>query len=78
MHNAILMRRSIALDNLSSTLPPIDQDQKVALLHAPFNGTTLFGGEMAKLQKVNTERASAFTVFLFQQLPLLSMLNDPT
>ena len=63
VHNYMMMRRSIALDNLTGTLPPIDEDQKVALLHAPFKGTTLFGGELAKLHKANTERASAFTVF---------------
>ena len=40
MHNDMLMRRSIALENLSRTIPPIDEDQKVALLHAPFKGTT--------------------------------------
>ena len=32
-------------------MPPIDEDQKVALLHATFKGTTLFRGELAKLQK---------------------------
>ena len=31
----------MALDNLSKTIPQIDSDQKVALLHAPFKGTTL-------------------------------------
>ena len=50
VHNKILLRRSIALDCLERTLPPIDEDQKLALLHAPFKGTTLFGGELAKLQ----------------------------
>ena len=42
VHNHILMPRSVALDNLSKTIPPIDPDQKVALLHTPFKGTTLF------------------------------------
>ena len=41
VHNNMLMRRSVALDNLSRTIPLIDSDQKVALLHAPFKGTTL-------------------------------------
>ena len=49
VHNKMLLRRSIALDCLRRTLPPIDDDQKLALLHAPFKGTTLFGGELAKL-----------------------------
>ena len=59
----MLLRRSIALDCLERTLPPIDEDQKLALLHAPFKGTTLFGGELAKLQEANTKRAATFTVF---------------
>ena len=49
VHNHMLMRRSVVLDNLSKTIPPIDPDQRVALLHAPFKGTTLFGGELAKV-----------------------------
>ena len=59
----MLLRRSIALDCLYRTLPPIDEDQKLALLHAPFKGTTLFGGELAKLQEANTKRAATFTMF---------------
>ena len=39
----------MALDNLSKTIPPIDSDQRVALLHAPYKGTTIFGGELAKI-----------------------------
>ena len=63
VHNKMLLRRSIALDCLERTLPPIDEDQKLALLHAPFKGTTLFGGELAKLQEANTKRTANFTVF---------------
>ena len=63
VHNKMLLRCSIALDCLDRTLPPIDEDQKLALLHAPFKGTTLFGGELAKLQEANTKRAATFTVF---------------
>ena len=62
-HNNMLMCRSVALDNLSRTIPPIDSDQ-VALLHAPFKGTTLFGGELAKLHRANKEHASSVTVYL--------------
>ena len=51
VHNKMLLRRSTALDCLRRTLPPIDEDQKLALLHAPFKGTTLFGGELTKLQQ---------------------------
>ena len=35
VHN-MLMRRSIALKNLTRIVPPIDEDQKMDLLHAPF------------------------------------------
>ena len=63
VHNKMLLRGSIALDCLERTLPPIDKDQKLALLHAPFKGTTLFGGELAKLQEANTKHAATFTVF---------------
>ena len=61
-HNKMLLHCSIALDCLRRTLPPIDEDQKLALLHAPFKGTTLFGGELAKLQEANTKCAATFTV----------------
>ena len=47
-HNKMLLRRSIVLDCLRRTLPPIDDDQKLALLHAPFKGTKLFGGEFGE------------------------------
>ena len=63
MHNKMLLRRSIALDYLRKTLPPIDEDQRLALLHAPFKGTSLFGGEFVKLQEANTKHAATFTVF---------------
>ena len=59
----MLMRRLIAWNNLKKTQPPIDEDQKLALLHAPFTGTTLFGGELVRLQEANTKRASTITVF---------------
>ena len=35
----MLLRCSIALDCLRKTLPPIDEDQTLDLLHAPFKGT---------------------------------------
>ena len=61
VHNHILMRCFVALDNLSITIPLIDSDQKVGLLHAPFKCTTLFRGELAKLHRANKERASSVT-----------------
>ena len=60
----MLMRGSVALDNLSETIPVIDSDHGVALLHAPFKGTTLFGGELAEIYRANKERASSVTVYL--------------
>ena len=62
-HNKMLLRCFIALANLKETQPPIDEEHKLALFHAPFTGTTLFGGELAKLQEANTKRANAVTVF---------------
>ena len=58
-------------------MPPIDQDQKLALLHAPFRGTTLFGGELAKLQEANTKRAATFTVFPQPTAPPTSYSTRP-
>ena len=77
VHNKMLLRRSIALDCLERTLPPIDQDQKLALLHAPFRGTTLFGGELAKLQEANTKRAATFTVLTQPTAPPTSYSTRP-
>ena len=59
----MLMRRSVALDNLFKIIPPIDSDQRVALLHAPFKGTNLFRGELAKIYSANKEYASSVTVY---------------
>ena len=75
-HNKMLLRHSIALDCLRRTLPPIDVDQKLALLHAPFKGTTLFGGEFVKLQEANTKRAATFIVFPQPTGPLHLILLD--
>ena len=59
----MLMHCSVALDNLSENIPPIDPDQKVPLLHTPFKGTTLFQGELAMMHRANKERASSVTVY---------------
>ena len=77
VHNKMLLPRSIALDCLERTLPPIDEDQKLALLHAPFKGTTLFGGELAKLQEANTKRVATFTVFPQPTAPPTSYSTRP-
>ena len=77
VHNKMLLRRSIVLDCLERTLPSIDEDQKLALLHAPFKGTTLFGGELAKLQEANTKGAATFTVFPQPTAPPTSYSTRP-
>ena len=48
---------------MSKTISPIDSDQKVALLHAPLSVLPFYGGELAKLHRANTERASTVTVY---------------
>ena len=58
-HNKMLVCHLIALDNLKKTLPLIDEDQKLALLHS----------ELAKLQKASTNQVSAFTVFPMPTVP---------
>ena len=68
---------AVALDCLRRTLPPIDKDQKLALLHAPFKGTMLFGGELAKLQEANTKCAATFTVFPQLTAPPTSYSSRP-
>ena len=73
----MLLRCSIALDCLRRTLPPIDDDQKLVLLHAPFKGTTLFGGELAKLQEAKKKRAATFTVFPQPTAPPASYSTQP-
>ena len=68
---------SIALDCLERTLPPIDEDQKLALLHALFKGTTVFGGELAKLQEANTKCAATFPMFPQPTAPSTSYSTRP-
>ena len=69
----MLMRRSIVLDNLDKTILTIDPYQRVALLHAPFKGTTLFGGELARVYRASKERASSVNVY--PAVP--SVINHP-
>ena len=73
----MLLCRSIALDCLRKTLPPIDTDQKLAFRHAPFKGTTLFGGELAKLQDANTKYCATFAVFPMPTAPPVSYSSRP-
>ena len=73
----MLLCRSIALDCLGKTLTTIDEDQGLALFHAPFKGITLFGGEFTKLQEANTKRAATFAVFPTPTAPLVSYSSRP-
>ena len=50
----------------------IDEGERLALLHAPFKGTTLFGGELVKLQEANTKCAATFAVFPTPMAPPVS------
>ena len=76
-HNKMLLAAPFSLDCLRKTLPPIDEDQRLALLHASFKGTTLFGGELAKLQEANMKRAATFTVFPTPTAPPVSYSSHP-
>ena len=71
----MLMCQSIALENLSRTIPPIGEDQRLFYFT---HLSTLFGGELAKLQKANTEHASALTVFPAPAVLLLLMPRNLT
>ena len=73
----MLLHHTIALDVLRKTLPPIDEDQRLALLHAHSKGTTLFGGELVKLQEAKTKQAATFTVFLTPIAPPVSYSSHP-
>ena len=77
VHNDMLIRCSIALENLSRTIPQIDEGQKVAVPHPSFKDTSLFRGELAKLQKGNMERASALTVFPAPAAPFPTYAPKP-
>ena len=46
------------------------------LLHTPFKGTTLFGGELAKLQKANTKCASTLYIVPYSS-SALNLLTSP-
>ena len=69
-HNKMLLRRSIALDCLRRTLPPIDEDQKLALLHAPFKGTMLLEGSWPSYRKRTRSVLPPSPCSLSQQPPL--------
>ena len=73
----MLMCCPITLEHLSRAVPTIYEDQKIALLYAPFKGATLFGGALAKLQKVNTEPANTLLVFPNPAAPSASYFPQP-
>ena len=51
---------------MNKTILQIDEDQKVALLHAPFKGTTLFGEEPAKLRPATLLFLKRVTLFFWR------------
>ena len=59
----IIILFSIALEKLKGTVHPIA---------APFKGIILFGGELAKLQKANTDHGNALTAFPTSAAPWTS------
>ena len=74
----MLMCRSMALNNLSKTISAIDSDQTVALLHAPFKGTTLFRRELAKLRTTNKELPLSHTPLSLHLIDLSGKVAPPT
>ena len=65
VHNNMLMRHSIALEKLSQNIPLIEFRSEGCFTSCTFQGygTTLFEGELAKLQKAYKKRASSLTVY---------------
>ena len=70
-----VVTRSIALDCLERTLPPIDEDQKLALLYAPFKGTTLLEGSWLSYRKRTRSVLQPSPCSLSQQRPLHPTLH---
>ena len=70
VHNSLLMRHSIALDNLTNLIPLIDEDQKLDLLHAPMHPLK----EQHYLEEVTESEHGVcwcpFNCLLLQQNPL--------
>jgi len=63
VHNIVTLRRTLALVNLNQACPPIEPEQRVQLLRAPFTGELLFGGELAKSHKTKMEKAQKIAMF---------------
>ena len=59
VYNHMLMRRSVALDNRSKTIASDRSRSEGGFTSRTVQGTTLFGGELAKLHRPNKERASS-------------------
>ena len=75
-HNKMLLRHSIALDCLRRTLPPIDDDQKLALLHAPFKELRYLEGSWISYRKRTRSVLPPSQCSLSQQRPLHLILLD--
>ena len=70
VHNKMLLHRSIALDCLERTLPPIDQDQKLALLHPLLGGLRCLEGSWLSFRRRTRSVQRPSPCSLSQQRPL--------
>ena len=78
VHNKLLLRRSIALDCLERTLPPIDEDQKLALLHVPSRELRCLEGSWLSFRKRTRNVLQLSPCSLSQQRPLHLPLHTVT
>ena len=72
VHNNMLMCCSVALNNLSRTIPPIDSNQKVALLQSQqgsANSSTVFPAPAASSQTYSTKPYTAVAGLLGRVVP---------
>ena len=70
VHNKMLLRRSIALDCLERTLPPIDEDQNLALLMLPSREPRYLEGSWPSYRKRTRSVLQPSLCSLSQQRPL--------
>ena len=56
VHNCMIMRHSVTLNNLSGVETPLEDDQKACLLWAPFTGSSLL--EVSQLLPTSRCRGS--------------------
>ena len=76
VHSNMLMHSSIVLDNMTRTIPQIDEDQKVALLHAPLRVPLFLEVNWQNYKKRTLSVLVLSQCSLLQQHPLLLMLRS--